>query len=205
LFREHLDQHWLKVNCLPELDYLTKGQRDKRLPLIRPLDTLLNGPSAQAGLIFTRRSIDKRCPSMPLFGASLEVLAEEYRRRCRAAGTSSAVERQQIREQLLRDAGGLNYDQIEHEFRSIAVSLKWPKAATLKDFRHLFSTCLENAGVPEFYRRYFMGQSPGRTPIVTYTHLNELQQQFAKAAQCGLAPLTAAVADRIAKINAASA
>lgn len=26
VFREHLEGRWLKVNCLPELDYLTKGQ-----------------------------------------------------------------------------------------------------------------------------------------------------------------------------------
>lgn len=199
MFRDHCDNQWLKVNCLPELDYLTKGQRDKRFPLVPSIQDLLNKVSGNRnGLLFTRRAAVRVCRQTPLYGASLATLAEEFRRRCSIGGTPSAVERQRIRERILRDAGGLNYDQIEHEFHAIAGALKWPRAATLKDFRHLFSTCLENAGVPEFYRRYFMGQSPGKAPIVTYTHLNELQGQFAKAVLNGLAPLVTAIADRAA-------
>lgn len=188
---------------MPEIDYLTKGQRDKRFPLVPPLGELLRCHIGDGGgLIFTRRTA-VICRQTPLFGASLPTLANEFCRRCRAAGTPSAVERQQIREQLLHDAGGLNYDQIEHEFHSIAGRLQWPQAATLKDFRHLFSTCLENSGVPEFYRRYFMGQSPGKTPIVTYTHLNELQTQFSKALQCSLAPLLSAIVERFSQLKLA--
>lgn len=202
LFREQLNDLWLKVNCLPELDYLTKGQRDKRFPLVPPLSDLFNEQSDDRnGLIFTRRSAMSVCRQTSLFGASLTTLSDEFRRRCRAIGSPSAVDRKRVREHLLRDAGGLNYDQIEHEFQAIATRLKWPSAATLKDFRHLFSTCLENAGVPEFYRRYFMGQSPGRAAIVTYTHLNELEQQFAKAVRNGLAPIVATITDRAAELR----
>ncbi len=202
VFRDHFDDQWLKVNCLPELDYLTKGQRDKRFPLVQSLQDLLSKLSGnREGLLFTRRAAVRACRQTPLYGASLATLAEEFRRRCRNGGTPSAVERQRIRERILRDAGGLNYDQIEHEFRAIAGALNWPRAATLKDFRHLFSTCLENAGVPEFYRRYFMGQSPGKAPIVTYTHLNELQGQFGKAVQNGLAPLVTAIAARVTTLQ----
>lgn len=202
VFREHLDDQWLKIHCLPELDYLTKGQRDKRFPLVPPLSDVLNKHIGDRdGLVFTRRSTMRVCRKNPLFGASLATLSEEFRRRCRAIGTPSAINRQRIREHLLRDAGGLNYDQIEYEFQAIANRLKWPGAATLKDFRHLFSTCLENAGVPEFYRRYFMGQSPGRATIATYTHLNELQQQFAKAVQNGFASLVTAITDRAAELG----
>lgn len=202
LFHEHLDDRWLKVNCLPELDYLTKGQRDKRFPLSPPMCELLRSQIGEGvGLIFTRRNVLGACRQAPLFGASLATLSGEFRHRCRNAGTPSAGARQRLREQLLHEAGSLNYDQIEHEFQTLARRLKWPRAATLKDFRHLFSTCLENAGVPEFYRRYFMGQSPGKAPIVTYTHLNELHEQFAKAVQSGLAPLAAAVADRAKELK----
>ena len=76
------------------------------------------------------------------------------------------------------EARALGYDHIQHEFQKISRSLQWPNSATLKDFRHLFSSCLENAGVPEFYRRYFMGHSPGRAPITTYTHLSQLHEQY---------------------------
>ena len=205
LFHEHLEGPWLKLICLPEIEYLTKGQRDKRFPLLQPLEKLLKvDPACREGLIFTRRGIQQVSRQTPFFGASLAKLAEEYRRQRCAAGNPSVLERSKIRERLLRDAGGLNYDQIEHEFQSIARELKWPRTATLKDFRHLFSTCLENAGVPEFYRRYFMGQSPGKTPIATYTHLNELQGQFAKALQIELAPLVAAIGSQAATLNALS-
>jgi len=206
LFREQLDEQWLRVNCLPQLDYLTKGQRDKRFPLVAPLTTLLKDYTNQpTGLLFTRRLAGSVAVKLPQFQKSLMALASEYDDRCRDAGNPSVVERQKIRNQLIQDAGGLNYDQIEHEFQVLARKLAWPRTATLKDFRHLFSTCLENAGVPEFYRRYFMGQSPGTAPIATYTHLNQLQEQFAKAQQTTLAPLVAALSARHDTLNRAVA
>jgi len=146
-----------------------------------------------AGLMFTRRVVLQKSKAVPLYGASFAELAEEYRHRCHAASATSAVARLRHREQVLHVAGGLNYDRIEHEFQSIVRRLHWPRSATLKDFRHLFSTCLENAGVPEFYRRYYMGQSPGKSAIVTYTHLNELEMQFGKATRGGLSPLVSAI------------
>jgi DDE superfamily endonuclease len=44
LFREFLDSGWLRVPCLPELDYLTKGRRDKRFPqgLVGPITWVLD-------------------------------------------------------------------------------------------------------------------------------------------------------------------
>jgi hypothetical protein len=41
-----------------------------------------------------------------------------------------------------------------------------------------------------------MGQSPGRTPIVTYTHLNQLEVQFHKALTQDLAALVAVITER---------
>ena len=67
--------------------------------------------------------------------------------------------------------------------------LQWPSTATIKDFRHLFATCLENAGMPEHYRKYLMGQSPGRAAIVTYTHLNEIRQRYEEAVLRQIQPL----------------
>ena len=52
--------------------------------------------------------------------------------------------------------------------------------------------------MPEFYRRYLLGHTLGTTPIVTYTHLNQLQSQFQKALDLDLAPIVAAV-DRRAR------
>jgi hypothetical protein len=64
----------------------------------------------------------------------------------------------------------------------LARRLGWPPQATLKDLRHLFATTLNNAALPESYRRYLMGQSPGKAALVAYTHLNELRQHFTAAA-----------------------
>jgi len=61
--------------------------------------------------------------------------------------------------------------------------------ATLKDFRHLFNTSMQNAGMPEFYRRYLLGQSPGRSALVNYTHLNDLRNQYERAVNTAYRPL----------------
>ena len=120
--------------------------------------------------------------------------------RSRLQNQTSAVHRERVRAQIFREAGALDYDQIEHEFRAIAGQLEWPRAATLKDFRHLFSTCLENAGVPEFYRRYFMGQSPGKTAIAVYTHMNELNEQYSRYLRAQLSSLSTAIVRRFEQL-----
>ena len=87
LFSEHLDDQWFKLNCLPELDYLTKGRRDKRFPIVSPLGELLQVVVApRKGLTFTSRPAGQKENQAPLFGVSLADLAAEFRRRCRAAG-----------------------------------------------------------------------------------------------------------------------
>lgn len=194
LFHEQLQGGLFKVGCLPEIDYLTKGRRDKRFPIVPALGALWNADGNSAGLLFKRRHTTRQ--QFPLLGASLADLAAEYHGRCREATASTAADRQKILRRLIAAAGGLNYDSLEREFQVIARRLSWPRQATLKDFRHLFSTALENAGVGEFYRRYFMGQSPGRTPLATYTHLNQLEIQFGKALANDLAPLVAVVQQR---------
>jgi hypothetical protein len=78
----------------------------------------------------------------------------------------------------------------------LARRLGWPPQATLKDLRHLFATTLNNAALPESYRRYLMGQSPGKAALVAYTHLNELRQHFTAAAGRVWQPLLTALSQR---------
>jgi integrase len=198
VFREHMDADWLKVVCLPELAYLTKGRRDKRLPLIAPLAPLLEtgAQTIAKGLLFSRRRAIEGRERPPLLGASLDQLAQEFEDRCSREKTLSAALRVRVRDSVLRDAGALDYDHVEHEFRNIARRLGWPQAATLKDFRHLFASAMENAGMPIFYRKYLMGQAPGREAIVAYTHLDELKQRYEEAVQRVLQPLVEAVERR---------
>jgi integrase len=131
-----------------------------------------------------------------LAGASFLALVKEFQRRSAAGGIHTAADRRRLRDQLLHDAGGINYDHIVAEFGKVARALKWPQPATIKDFRHLVATCLENAGMPEHYRKFLLGQSPGRAAIVVYTHLNEIRQRFEEAVGKTLYPLVNVIDQR---------
>jgi len=183
---------------------MTKGRRDKQLPLISPLDSLLTmnaALSGKQGLLFLRRDILSGRETAPLVGMLLAELAQEFHRRCTNQNVRSAAERQQVRDKILHDAGGISYDHIMTEFNKVARALDWPRAATLKDFRHLSATCLENAGMPEHYRKFLMGQSPGRAAIVTYTHLNEIRQRFDEAIEKSFGPIVEAIARRTSELG----
>ncbi|QDT87388.1 tyrosine-type recombinase/integrase [Gimesia chilikensis] len=202
LFRENLTSDgWLKVVCLPELGYTTKGRRDKRLPLIGPVLQCLNSDFSQhqTGLLLRRRSVWNGSVQPQLAGCSLEQLQVKYTQNCQKAKSPSADQRIKIRDQILQSAGGLKYDQIQNEFHQLAAKLSWPAKATLKDFRHLFSTALMNAGVPEYYRKYLMGHAVGRGAITNYTHLDQLREQYQAAVDREFQPVLEVVSKRVSE------
>lgn len=199
LFHEHVNSGWLDVPCLPEVNYFTKGRRSKRLPLIPAISALLRaapGPSS-SGLLCLRRDVAASEFSGGLIGSPYSTLVKQFQSRCGNSSGRTAAERQLVRDRLFHEAGGLNYDHIATEFGKISRRLGWPRSATIKDFRHLAATCLENAGMPEHYRRFLLGQSPGRAAIVTYTHLNEIREKFDAAAGSVLRPLVEAIDRRV--------
>ncbi len=185
LLQERIEDGWVKVGCIPGLSYITKGMRDKRLPLLDVVAALwrVSHLDRQTGLVYVRRKVAADRQSYTLAGASLQELIDEFDRRCGGSKVTSAIGRQRIRDDLIRDAGGLTYEQINNEFHRVAKPLGWPSAATLKDFRHLFATSLANGGLQEHERRYLMGHAPGRDAIHIYTHLNELAEHFRTAAE----------------------
>ena len=170
---DDVEDTWLFVRCHPELDHLTKGRRDKKFPLGATLRSVI-GPPVHSVLWLPRRDFVPPAELPP----DTPGLVAEFQRRLAEVPQICAVNRRQIRDQLLREAGALDYDRIEGEFRQLATRLNWPRTATLKGFRHLFATALENSGCPESYRRYFLGHSPGRSAIVTYTHLDQLERHY---------------------------
>ncbi len=184
-FRESLTADWLQICCHPELGYFTKGRRDKRLPLLPEIESILPNATRTTGLLFSSRRVAEGKLSPSLLNAAKAKLITE----CQALQIKHSKKRTQA--QLIRESGGLTYDHIEHEFKKIADRLDWPVSATLKDFRHLFNTEMQNAGMPEFYRRYLLGQSPGRSALVNYTHLNDLRHQYEQAVSKTLKPLLA--------------
>jgi hypothetical protein len=203
LFAEHLRDGWLRVPCVPELDLLTKGRRDKTLPLIADLDPFweLFASGRKVGLILERRSVVEGRETASLRGCSLPGLIAEYHRRLATNPKWSATERLAVRDAVLRDAGWLTYDHVEGEFRGIAARLGWPRAATVKDLRHLFATTMNDAVMPDAYRRYLMGHSPGKAAVVAYTHLAALRNVYAAAVRREWEPLIAAINARVKELD----
>jgi hypothetical protein len=199
LFREYLDDAWLRVPCNPELEYRTKGRRDKRFPLIEDLAPLWCAlrEGAGEGLLYQRRCVVRGGEEAPWRDASLAELAGELRRRCGGAGSPSAGERLQLRDALLHEAGAMRYDDVEAELHALKRRLRWPAQATLKDFRHLFCTTMASAALPEPYRRYLMGHAPERGALTAYTHLPELRRHYAEAVRREWTPLLEAILQRL--------
>jgi integrase len=185
LFQEHVERDTLHVTCVKELEHTTKGLQNKRLPLLPPLLTLLHGPAA--GLLYVRRAVAEGREQPQLQGASLPQIVAECTRRWQ--GTTSVRERLQIRQTVLDEAGALTYKHIQGEFAGVAQRLHWPTAATLKDLRHLFATCMANGGLPEHERQYLMGQSTGKAPILRYTHFNRIREHYEAAVAREMQPL----------------
>ena len=185
LFHEHVSGDSLHVDCLPELLYTTKGNRNKKLPLVSAIRPLIDpAPGAPPrGLLFLRRRVVSGREKPSLASASLDELAVEFTRRCAEAGTVHTRDRLRVRNGLMRDAGAVTLKTVEREFAEVAGGLGWPRRATANDFRHLFATTLENGGMPEHYRKYLMGHSRGRAAIVRYTHLNEVRARYEAAVE----------------------
>ncbi len=185
IFRENCTGGFVSIKSLPELGYQTKGRRDKRVSILSAVEGLWfpQHSATGQGLLFRRRQ------SVGTDTSSYLDVVETYRDLI--SNVTSAAERQRIRNGLHRELGGVDYDTLEREFRAMAKRLGWPRTATLKGFRHLFATALENAGMPEFYRRYLMAHSTGRSAITTYTHLNQLRQQYERAVTAELSEVLA--------------
>lgn len=202
LFAEDFDGHWLTVPCRPELSYFPKGRREKRLPVIPLVRCLLKVRNDRPGngLLYLRRSVVQGREDAPLLHYSAEALAAEFFARCNSTGVRTAGERRRLRDRLFTEAGAITYDNTVAEFRKLARRLNWPGVATLKDFRHLFATAMENGGMPEHYRKFLMGQSVGRAPVVTYTHLNEVRERYEEAVERSLQPLVLTIQRRYEEI-----
>ena len=153
LFAEYLEQGWLRVPCNPDLGYLTKGRREKRFPLLEDLQPLWQDRRScgSHGLLYERRAVCEGKDHAPLRGISLAKMIAEFQRRCGNESSLSAAKRQEIRNRLLWEAGGITYDHVQGEFERLARRLKWSRRATLKDLRHLFATTMNNAAMPEAY------------------------------------------------------
>ena len=200
LFHELIDEQWADVSCVGELQYLTKGRQNKKLPVIEPIAAFwrVGQVECRRGLVYVRRSAATGEQRPPLLGTPMNGLFTEYYRRCDDINNLDAKTRLRIRNELMHDAGALSYDHIHNEFSRVARKLTWPARATLKDFRHLFSTAMANGGMPEHERRYLMGHAPDKAAIVAYTHLNKIAEHYREAAERELKPVLQVLRARVA-------
>jgi hypothetical protein len=65
----------------------------------------------------------------------------------------------------------------------------------------MYMTTMNNAAMPEGFRRYLMGQAPGRAAIVAYTHLHELKRHYEAAMHKEWLALVAAIQHRVAEVT----
>jgi len=204
LLAPNIRDGWLKVACVVELEYVTKGRRDKQFPIPTTVGQIWKPLEQRTGFLYRQRGIECGDGNPPLVQASLADLVESFEVRRRQAEDRSALGLRKVRDDLMKDAGQLQYQHVKLEFDKLAKELKWPKSATLKDLRHLFSTALESAGVPEFHRRYLMGQSFGNAPIVAYTHIlkESLSEHFQRALDTTLGDISEAIAHKIKDLAA---
>jgi len=207
LLTSHISDGWVKVACIPELDYVTKGRRDKQFPVPAILAKIWQPMLQRPGLLYRRLAAENGETRPVLANASLAELVESFEERRRHESSNSAAARRNIRDGLMKEAGQLRYQHIKLQFTKLATQLGWPPAATIKDLRHLFSTSLENAGVPEFHRRYLMGQSFGKAPIVAYTHIlkESLKEHFKRALNTSLSGIVQAIVRRFDDLSAEEA
>ena len=203
LFREYLTGDALRVICNKRILYATKGKRNKTLPIPDPIRHLLDDAPGRNGLLYRRREVEDGKTRPPLWSASLETIVTEFDRRCREAGEPTRPERIAIRDGVLKDAGALSYDNVNYEFRKIARRLRWQKEATVKDFRHLFSTTMMVAGMPDPMRQFLMGHSLGKSPIRKYTHLDllEIREAYMAAVEKKWPVLLAAIEARAVELG----
>jgi hypothetical protein len=59
---------------------------------------------------------------------------------------------------------------------------------------------MNNASMPEGYRRYLMGQAPGKAAVVAYTHLSDLARHYREAVLREWQPLVGAILRRLSEL-----
>jgi len=192
MFHEHIDRQFLRLQCIEALGFLTKGVRDKSLPILEPMRQLLVSEPGR-GLILLRRAVVEGHEKPFLLGKSLSELIMEYNHRVEQSRATSAQDRQAIRDQVLHDAGGVTYKMIQGEFTKLAARLKWPGSATMKDLRHLCQTALDNGGLTREERQYLLGQSLGQAAITAYIHINKLPIHYQQAVEKEMPEVLAAI------------
>jgi integrase len=188
-----LQSRWLQIRSKPELGWITKTTRERRVPLIEEVARIFQHVIGErcSGLVFLRRSLGPRNP--PVLTADRARLAEiacqriQKERRHQGRALSRHEEARVLRS-IWMDAGAVPEDLVRQCF------IRAAKAAGLsgtcpKSWRHTFATLMQQANVDLLVRQETLGHRPmamessvlGMTGIYTHTTPQFQRQEIERA------------------------
>lgn len=199
-----LDRGWLHVRGKPFLAWRIKSGRDRAIPLVDELASVLRRVigNRQAGLVFVR---PKFCRVERPTAASLNELQAIFQQRL--DGESSTVGRPLNRAEQARiargvwsDAGMVKVDAIRTSFIHAMKTIGHPEATCPKSWRHSFATLLQDASVDPLIRQITLGHQPssasnaalGMTTVYTHTRPETHRAEIIRALQLWPHSLTVA-------------
>lgn len=190
-----LDGGWLHVRSKPELGWMVKTGRERRVPLVGQLIDQLRHVAGErpSGPLFLRTKINN--DGGPKIATDRIGMAKVAALRIMEADKASAspLTRTQLasfHRSVWRDAGAIPVDRVRSSFIRIATRAGLT-VTTPKSWRHTFATLLQEANVDLLVRQETMGHQPtspdagvlGMTGTYTHTQPSFQRSEIERAVQ----------------------
>lgn len=186
---------WIHVRSRPELGAHTKTRRERAVPLIAEIATILRGliGDRAAGPVVLRHRANLGL--LPLASCDARGLAAAVQRRvaaAEAAGDEPLNRRKvaRIQRAVWRDAGVTRLERIRSSFIQTALNCGLDNATCPKSWRHTFATLLQDANVDPLIRQLTLGHAPpsmfgagtlGMTAVYTHTRPETQRREIERA------------------------
>jgi integrase len=200
---------WLSVCCKAELGWITKTNRERKVPLVPEVIAVLKNVigNRSTGPLFLREKT--KDPSKLLQGGRSK-LAQSAAERIAARRTElgrplTRQEEAKIHRRVWSEAGAVKVDRIRTSFIATAKAAGF-EATCPKSWRHTFATLLQQANVDLLVRQQTMGHQPasaqssalGMTGVYTHTSPDFQKREIDRALRQRPASLLHAL-DQVAK------
>lgn len=186
---------WVHVRSRPELGAHTKTRRERAVPVIAELATVLRTciGDRTAGPVVLRQKAD--LDQLPLANCDARRLAAAAQKRITAAEATTAalLDRRaiaRIHRAVWRDAGATRLERIRASFIQTAQACGLDQATCPKSWRHTFATLLQDANVDPLIRQLTLGHAPpsmfganslGMTSVYTHTRPETHKREIERA------------------------
>lgn len=202
-----LEGGWLQVRNKPALGWTIKTDRERAIPLIPEVVTVLRAVIGErnAGPVFLRQRFQATCP--PLGNRTGAALADVYHERLQQLGSQSqeplSRERQAaVARTVWRDAGCLRAEAVRKSFMKTTKAIGLDGVTCPKSWRHTFATLLQDANVDPLIRQITLGHKPandangalGMTGVYTHTRRETQKREIERALRLWPGSLTHALA-----------